>query len=278
MIKIGFHIPYSGNLKLLTNHVKNTRGNVFQFYSRTIRGGRIPDLNEHQLIDYYQFLIKHKYDEIVLHSPLTINLSEYNEEQKKILKEDLEYANLIQAKYYVLFPGRRKKQTKEEALKNLYKNLEFILSQENFNRFIIIRNTEGAGTQIGSNIETWLKLINFHERIKGGLDFASLFLKGYPITSKEGITEIVEKINNNFDKISIFYCNDTEYFCSSRKESKIVLGEGVIGKEGYRHIIRNVPNFFEKIIIPENVKRKGYYYELIRFFLEERSRKRGVYF
>lgn len=276
MIKIGFHIPYSGNLKRLTNHVKNTGGNCFQFYSRTMRGGRLPELNNVQLVDYYQFIIKNNINDIILHSPLTVNLCEYNEEQLKLLRKDLEYANLIQAKYYVLLPGRRKGLSKEEAINNIYKNLDFILNTEVYNRYILIRNTEGAGTQLGGDIQTYSQIINFHKRIKGALDFASLFAFGYPITSKKGLTEIKDNlyINNTINKIDVFYANDTEYFCSSRNEKKTTLGKGVIGKEGYRLIIENFKEFFEKIIMVENVRKRGYYYDLMRFFLEENSRRR----
>src|SRR5690625_3116054 len=139
-MRLGFHIPYSGNLKLLTSHVKHTKGNSFQFFSRTIRGGRLPEIKDSQIIDYYEFLIKNNIYNVVLHSPRTINLTVDDEAQRKSLIEDLEYANLVQARYYVIFPGRRKKLDKEKALENVKKNLSYLLNYTNYTGKIVIRN------------------------------------------------------------------------------------------------------------------------------------------
>ena len=49
------------------------------------------------------------------------------------------------------------------------------------------------------------EIILHDERLRGGLDFASLFTYGYPLTSLEGITEIKRKLNktNIENKIDI---------------------------------------------------------------------------
>ncbi|MGX5609317.1 MULTISPECIES: TIM barrel protein [Bacillus cereus group] len=277
-MKIGFHIRFAGNLKRLSNDVIKTRGNVFQFFSRSIRGGRMPDISERQLQNYYNFLFERRISNVIVLAPygfkvagkdVSSNLAVPNEIAIREILKDLEFAKEIHAKYYVVNAGYSKGLSEFESIEILKMQLNEILQKTTWNGDILVKNMAGGGTELAADLYRWKEIISFNERIKGALDFGRAFSFGYSFLTKAEAEVFLKFIETDigWDKIPLIYINDSNRFAGSKREDVVPLGDGVIGFHGYKNILNN-KDILEKIWMIENQPDVIYYDRTINFLVE----------
>lgn len=283
-MKIGFHIPFSGNLKRLSGRVALTRGNAFQFYSRSLRGGRIPKVSEKQVLNYYNFLFEKKISTIIMLAPyvfkiraneeISTNLAVDNPDAVEEILKDLEYAKLIHAKYYVINAGYAKGKSEYEAFEHLKRQLKIILDSTEWLGTILVRNMSGGGSEVAADLLKWNEVISFHDRVKGALDIGRAFAYGYSFLKEKDANDFLNLLKNEIglDKIAIVYINDTNRFSSSKRDDPAPLGEGVIGWYGYTMLLQQ-QILLEKIWIVENQPDPNYYDRSIDFLLSFHQNK-----
>jgi len=265
-MRIGFHIPFSGNINKLEERVRISRGNTFQFYARSLRGRksngemvRLQKMNEKKLSEYRSFLTKRNIQPVILHAPYSYNLAHDVTDDVSYIQEDLMFASKMNAEFYVLHTGYFKKMHPFIALENAKQNLKKVLKSVYWEGDILIKNMSGAGTEMASTLEEWNELISFHPNIKGALDLGRLHDGGMEFHTKETaeacIKEIEEKVG--WEKIKLIYINDSIRKAGDKKNKFVPLGEGVINYQGYQHILSHEV-VKEKIWIVENQEVEHY--------------------
>ena len=222
-MRIGFHIPFSGNLNKLRERVAVSRGNTFQLFARGLRGGKLQNLNTKALREFHEFIHQKDINPMIVHAPYIYNLAQKETDDVENILEDLQFAEKIRAPYYVLQPGYHKGIHPLEAIENIKNHLITILEKTEWYGEILIKNMSGAGSEVGSSIHEWNELISFHPQVKGAMDFARAYSSGYNFTTKEDAEEWYEEIEEIvcWDKVKIVYINDNERGKSDR--SHVVL-------------------------------------------------------
>lgn len=282
-MKLGFHMPFSGSLTSLAKKIEVSRGNTFQIYSRSMLGitrkGEVNELHpikRKQMKEFNAFLDERGIEPIHVHGGYALNLTrEYGVtkikeeiDYKKIVIEDLNWAEHLGASYYILQPGYSKGINEFEAMETLKENLAYVIDNSKFNGRILIKNMAGSGTEMAKTLEEWNELITFHERILGVLDFARLYSAGYDFTTKKGAKKVYEEIENivGWEKIKTLYLNDTNKLCGEKKQASNPppLGEGNIGFSGYEEILK-FKEIQKKNWLVENQPNPLYYDETIDF-------------
>lgn len=276
-MRIGFHIPFSGNLNKLKERVHVSRGNCFQIFARSLRGVnkngesvKLQKVNNKKLQEFHDFIEEKKIKPILVHAPYSYNLAQDENEFEELILEDLEFCKKLRSPYYIIQPGYHKKLHPIMSVENIKNHLFELLEKTDWYGEILIKNMSGAGSEMASTLEEWNELISFHPQVKGILDFARMYSSGYGFTTKEDAdifyNEIEEKIS--WDKIKAVYINDTNRGCGARKNDKKVppLGEGVIGEYGYEEILK-YPRIKEKIWLIENQPKPTYYDKTIEFLM-----------
>jgi deoxyribonuclease-4 len=269
-MRIGFHFPFSGNLMRLKERISVTRGNTFQVFARSLRGGKIQKINQKQLYEFEYFLHQKNIKPIIVHAPYTYNLAKEGSEDIDKIVEDLTMAKKIGATYYILHPGYSKGIHPLLAVENVKENIKVILESTDWEGKILIKNMAGAGSELGYRLEEWNEMISFHTRVKGALDFSRLYAAGYDFTTSEKTIERYNEIEAvvGWEKIEVVYINDTIKGCGSRKNDKnpIPLGEGIINFMGYEKIL-TYPAIKDKIWIVENQPDVSYVDQSIEFLI-----------
>lgn len=252
-MRIGFHFPFSGNMKKLVERVRVSRGNTFQIFVRGLRGGKQQMINGRKLSLLNELVLKKDIDPIVVHAPFSYNLAQNTTEDIVYMQEDMEFLKKVNAKYYVLQPGYSKKEHPFFALNELKRHLKIIIEETDWQGEILIKNMAGAGTELGRNLEEWNELITFHPRIKGALDFARMHASGHSFGNEEEAKTFFQTIEERvgWEKIKVLYITDTMKECGSKKNNYVPLGEGVIGFKGYNSILSQ-DVLKEKVWIVEN--------------------------
>lgn len=226
-MRIGFHFPFSGSLTSLEKKIRLSRGNTFQIFSRTLRGGKIKKIQPNKLQYFKDFLLDTKISPVIVHAPYTYNFSQpMDNETIEMVCEDLAFCEQIGAVFYVIQPGYTKKSTEEEALRFFSENISAIFSKTSFPGEIIIRNMAGAGSEFGYRVDQMQQLVCVHPRLSLGFDFARAFLSGEIIdaTTWDRLEE-----SGLSDRIRIIFVHDSNRGRGTRKNYYASLGDGLIG-------------------------------------------------
>lgn len=254
-MRIGFHFPFAGGLKSLQNRVKSSRGNTYQIFARGLRGGQLHDLKEKDLNNLLEYQEWKNIKPTIIHSPYTYNLANLELYDEVKVLEDLNYAIKFRSPYYVVHPGRHRDMHPLQASENLKYQLWDILNHTDWMGEILVKNLSGAGSEIGYDLRDWKEMITYHPQVKGALDFSRLYAAGYDFIGEDNSERLYYNIGEyiGWEHIKVLYINDTHRTLGSRKKDDRPppLGEGSIGFNGYRHILKK-EEIKKKIWIVEN--------------------------
>jgi deoxyribonuclease-4 len=111
---------------------------------------------------------------------------------------------------------------------------------------LLVENTAGAGQTVGrTSAEVGAILRAMPARLRHrsgyGLDTCHLFASGHDITvSEAALTRILDEFQNAAGTPpAFFHFNDSEGGLGSNKDRHVLIGEGKIGKEAFRWLLRD---------------------------------------
>lgn len=130
------------------------------------------------------------------------------------------------------------------AMRRIAQAINHSLAQVKNRVMVLLENTAGQGTAIGysfSQIKELLEGIDNQSRVGVCLDTAHAFEAGYDLSKKEGLEKVIEEFDRLIDlhKLYLLHLNDSKTPLSSRIDRHWHIGEGYIGREGFRRIINH---------------------------------------
>ena len=164
------------------------------------------------------------------------------------LSQEIEFATTLGVPFLVLHPGAHLGKGDDRGVKRIVKALDGIFRATKKSPVrIALENTAGQGTCIGHRIR---HLADIFERVKQPerlgvcLDTAHFFAAGYDIRTRNGwdaaIAEVEEMIG--LEQVLAFHLNDSKTDLNSRVDRHDHIGQGLIGKKAFAHIV-NDPRF-----------------------------------
>jgi deoxyribonuclease-4 len=108
----------------------------------------------------------------------------------------------------------------------------------------LIENTAGQGDVLGSGFEELAELLGgIAGELAAGfcIDTAHLFAAGYPIHTARGLNHTVLRFDATvgLDKVRLVHANDSKTAFESHCDRHAHIGEGYIGAEAFRRIVRH---------------------------------------
>lgn len=208
-------------------------------------------------ITKFKKFVKNNKLSFVVHSSYKHNLSKNWDENswwiRNIIKE-IKYASEIGALGIVIHTGKKMDLNITQAINNMYMALLYInsVTSKYKNAKIIIETPVGQGSEIFSDIR---KLGDFYEKIKDKekrfgicVDTCHIFAAGYDISTikkaSEFLTLLEDSIGHN--NIYLLHLNDSYHPLNSKIDRHQTLGDGYIGMEGLKCIVK----WFKKFNIP----------------------------
>jgi deoxyribonuclease-4 len=182
---------------------------------------------------------KYKFSEFVVHCPYFINFGSSNNRiyygSIAVVKQELERANLLGAKYVIAHLGSAKDVGMKTAIKQAQIGLKKILDEYKGKTQFLIEISAGAGEIIGDTFEELAEIMQPLEKFKtfGGICFDTqhAWASGYDITKPE---EVLRKFNKiiGLKWLKVIHINDSKSELGSHKDQHTHIGEGRIGEEG----------------------------------------------
>jgi deoxyribonuclease IV len=178
---------------------------------------------------------------------------------------ELERAAAIGAEYLVLHPGSYRGRSIEEGIDSFALALrDASLGFRAAGLTVLLENTVGAGCQIGSRFE---ELHSIRE-LAGALtdlpvgyclDTCHLLAAGFDISTAAGLRRAVDSADEclGLSQVHLIHANDSQAPLGSHRDRHAGIGEGHIGLDGFRRILRHPKLQAKPFILETPVKQPG---------------------
>ncbi|MBI2973244.1 MAG: deoxyribonuclease IV [Armatimonadetes bacterium] len=258
LVKFGAHVSIAGSIHFAVDRAVRIGCECLQIFVASPRQWREILYSDDDLDLFIEKRRKAKLDPLVAHTAYLINLAAADMELYRKSTGALIYAVKTMDRLHglgaITHLGSRGNRPWPAALARLRAALAVALEATD-RAMIIIENSVGAGGQIGGSFEEigdLLEAMEWHPRLGVCLDSCHLFAAGWDIRGPKGVNEMV----NAFDKtvgikrLTAFHLNDSKTPLGSKVDRHENIGEGRIGRGGFRALVNHpkltrVPAFIE---------------------------------
>jgi deoxyribonuclease IV len=184
---------------------------------------------------------------LVIHANYLINLAAAQPMLRtrsiQAFHEELVRGRELGADFVVVHPGSRGESSMEEAISTIIDSVRQASRRMPPGKMrILIENTAGMGTAMGSRLEEVAAIVRGLREIKAAvcLDTAHLFAAGYDIKSEAGLEQTIETIDRiiGLENVPVFHVNDSKIPLGGRVDRHEHIGHGKIGAEAFERFLR----------------------------------------
>lgn len=239
-MKIGSHVGNNGEEMLLgsLNEALSYDANCFMVYIGPPQNSIRKDISRFRIVETLDLLAKHNMSpaDIIIHGPYITNLAQSNDEKRQFaidfIVKEIEMADKIGAKYYIIHPGSHMGNGIEIGLSLISNSLKEILKKTKETGVnILIETMAGKGSECCFAFEHIKKLIDYvsSPRIGVCLDTCHINDAGYDIVNDyEGVIKKFDDIVG-IDKIKVIHINDSLNNLGAKKDRHANIGFGKVG-------------------------------------------------
>jgi deoxyribonuclease-4 len=200
---------------------------------------------------------------VVSHASYLINLATTNpvlrEQSIAAFADELDRAEALGLLGVVIHPGTCTAGTEDHALRLIADGIRTVLKARPRRRtMVLLEHTAGQGRTVGHRFEhlaTVLEQVDGSPRVGVCLDTCHLVASGYDIVSEGGYRDTFASFERivGLDRLKVFHGNDSKKPCGSRVDRHEHIGDGCLGLEPFRRLVRD-PRFAELPILIETAK------------------------
>lgn len=212
---------------------------------------------------------KYGLDPLVVHASYLINLAAADPVTRArsidAFRSELERSEAIGAEYVVLHPGSYRDSTLPAGIEAVALGLEAAAQGlGSLRTTVLLENTVGCGSQLGCRFEDLrairdlaLRLTDL--RIGYCLDTCHLLAAGFNIAAADGLERTVAEADRILDLryVKVIHTNDSKAPLGARLDRHQNIGEGYIGKAGFRRILAHPKLRLKPFILETPVDEEG---------------------
>jgi deoxyribonuclease-4 len=225
--------------------------NTFQIFSASPRMWRARTPDPAQVKALKAARVRYDLNPLAIHVSYLINLASLDPviRARSIegFRGELERAAAIGADYLVLHPGNYRGRSVEEGVASFALALRDAAKGFRPRRLtVLLENTAGSGANIGSRFEELQSIRELardltHLPIGYCLDTCHLLASGFNIATPAGLRDTLRRAGEllGLSNICLIHANDSKTALGSRVDRHANIGEGHIGLEAFRRILRH---------------------------------------
>lgn len=261
-MRIGIHTSIAGSLEKAALTAARIGANTFQIFSASPRQWRAGPPDPLQIRLLRKAREKHDLYPLVIHDNYLINLASCDEDLRAksvtAFRGEIERALAIGAEYLVAHPGNCKGHSVEMGIYTFCRSLgEAAAGLDTTGLTMLIENTAGSGAALGSRLEELAVMRQYAAQFTDlavgfCIDTCHCLASGYDVATPAGLRETVRLLDRilGLENIRVFHANDSKTALGSHIDRHEHIGEGYIGKEGFRRILSH-PKLRGKAFIAE---------------------------
>jgi len=249
-LRLGIHTSIAGSYLSALESARKLGANALQIFSASPRmwqGGvtRIPEP------DAAAFRAKRAelgLGPLVIHANYLINLASAQQMLRvrsiQAFHDELVRGVALGADFLVVHPGSCGECSMSQSISNVIESVKQASRRNPLgNLRILIENTAGMGTAVGSRLEEIADILHGlrDAPVAACLDTAHLFAAGYDIKTESGLAATLGQIENSIglDNVPVFHINDSKIPRGGRVDRHDHLGKGKIGAEAFARILKH---------------------------------------
>lgn len=244
---IGAHVSASGGLYKVFENAAAIGAEAVQMFGASPRQWAVPIPSREAIDAYHVAWKKSAVKKVFLHAPYLPNIASPDADVRKksitALSSHLHIAALLKSEGLIFHIGSSKPLPREDAVEVIAESMIEILKNVPGDTQLIIENTAGGGSRIGSTPEEIGEIMKRakSKRIKVCVDTAHAFEAGL---LDEYSSEKIKKMFNRFDaacgieNVVALHVNDSKTVFDSHHDRHENIGEGYIGLQGFQNLAK----------------------------------------
>lgn len=277
---IGAHVSSQGGISKAVKNAEEIGAKAFALFTKNQRRWDSKPLEEKEIVKFKELLKKSEISpkHILPHNSYLQNLGNADvEKREKSLNgfiDELERCNLLGLKYLNIHPGSHLNEISvDECIKLIADSINTAMKKVP-NVTVVLENTAGQGSNLGSRFEEIGKIINLIEdksRIGVCIDTCHTLAAGYELKDEEGYEKTMAEFEKEigFKYLRGVHLNDSKFDTGSRKDRHDSIGKGVLGEEFFIRFMNderfdNIPIILETIDSSIWKQEIEYLYSLIK--------------
>ena len=259
---LGAHVSSQGGVAMAPGRGGALRATAIQLFTKTPNQWRERALAAEQIEQFRSEVARHRLEAVVSHDSYLINLASPDPVLRarsiESFRNELERSRALRLRAVVSHPGNYmddRNRGLERNARAYAECLEAVPGEVE----VWIEGTAGSGTALGARFEELRDLRNalpdrIRTRVGFCLDTAHLHAVGYDLARVEQVWEEFDRLIG-FELLKCLHLNDSRAAAGSRVDRHEWIGEGRIGPEPFRRIMRD-PDLARIVKIIETPKRE----------------------
>lgn len=236
---------------------------AFALFLKNQRRWDSKPLEEKEIKKFRELLEKSEIspEHILPHNGYLQNLGNADKEKREkslnAFIDEMERCNLLELKYINMHPGSHLNEiSADECIELIAEGINTAIKKVP-NVIVVLENTAGQGSNLGSKFEEIGKIINLIEdksRIGVCLDTCHILAAGYELKDEEGYENTMSEFEKHigFKYLKGIHLNDTKFDTGSKKDRHESIGKGMLGEEFFIRFMNdkrfdNIPIILETI-------------------------------
>lgn len=253
--RIGVHVSGAGGLDRAPDNAKALGCEVFQFFSRSPRGGRTLSISRDCARSFREKCRREEFESYI-HAPYYINFASSNNRVSfgsvSAVREELQRGTLLGVKYVMTHLGSSSGVGKSSALKQVIARLQAVFDPRKspsgsrgkpFTTQLLLEISAGAGEIIGDTFEELGFILRGLGRNDVGicLDSCHLFASGYDLRTPHAITETMRLFRQQMPlaRFKLLHASDSASGFGEHKDRHADIGDGELGTDTFRALLRH---------------------------------------
>ena len=247
---IGAHVSAAGGVSNAPKNAKEIGATAFALFTKNQRQWKSNSLTESEIEGFKDNCsrLEFSFDHIMPHDSYLINLG--HPEEAKLQKSrdaflvEFQRCEQLGIRLINFHPGSHlKKISEQECLRKNSESINLVLNKTE-NVIAVIEITAGQGTNLGYKFEHLAEIIEHVDdksRVGVCIDTCHAFAAGYDIRTQEDCEETFEAFDKivGFEYLKGMHLNDSKKELGSQVDRHESLGDGEIGLEPFKYIMRD---------------------------------------
>lgn len=244
----GAHESVAGGLHLAFERIDSVGGESLQIFTRNQRQWKPKPLSKEEVREFRAANEIYRAMPVASHASYLVNLATDKTEllEKSVVALTLEFERCQQlgVPYVVMHPGSHGGAGVEAGIERFVRAMDRVLEQTDDAVMLLIETTAGQGTGLGSSFAELGHIRSesrFPERIGVCVDTCHIFAAGYDLRTAESYQATMAELDHHvgIDRVKFFHLNDSKKGLGSRVDRHEHIGKGMIGLEGFRHLVND---------------------------------------
>ena len=246
---LGAHVSTAGGMPNAVSSGLELGCEAIQVFTRNQRQWTPKPLDEHDIANFRADAKKAGYlTTAVSHASYLINLCaakpELLEKSKTAFLDEIGRCHALGIPYLCIHPGSHVGEGEEAGLALIADTVREALAATKGQRVkILLENTAGQGTNLGWRFEHLQELLKTTKSKRVGvcIDTCHLFASGYDMRTAKSYEKTMQELDDRIgvDRVFALHLNDSKHELGSRRDRHEHIGEGEIGKAGFRALVND---------------------------------------